>query len=160
MQKTGIKQLDEAQMLLFKEYKESGMNFLLIGFKEEKMFGAACAGSPLNIGAALAMQAHRDDRFETIIDIAKKGLEFIRKKEVKQMKKKDLSVSRCWLARDKDGDAALYRRKPTKYPEQGMWDDPTSTDLVFMPDNFLPLGINPKWEDEEPTEIEIRKPKE
>ena len=87
MQNTGIKQLDEAQMLLFKEYKESGMNFLLIGFKEEKMFGAACAGSPLNIGAALAMQAHIDDRFEDIIDIAQEGLKFIRKKKIKKIDK-------------------------------------------------------------------------
>ena len=87
MQNTGIKQLDEAQMLLFKEYKDSGMNFLLIGFKEEKMFGAACAGSPLNIGAALAMQAHIDDRFEDIIDIAQEGLKFIRKKKIKKMDK-------------------------------------------------------------------------
>ena len=86
MQKTGIKQLDEAQMLLFKEYKESGMNFLLIGFKEEKMFGAACAGSPLNIGAALAMQAHMDERFENIIDLAQQGLKFIRKKKIKKQK--------------------------------------------------------------------------
>ena len=89
MQKTGIKQLDEAQMLLFKEYKESGMNFLLIGFKEEKMFGASCAGSPLNIGAALAMQAHIDERFENIIDLAQDALKFIRKKEIKQMKKEE-----------------------------------------------------------------------
>ena len=89
MQKTGIKQLDEAQMLLLKENKDSGMNFLLIGFKEEKMFGAACAGSPLNIGAALAMQAHLDDRFEDIIDIAQEGLKFIRKMEIKQMKKEE-----------------------------------------------------------------------
>lgn len=89
MQKTGVKQLDEAQMLLFKEYEESGMNFLLIGFKEEKMFGAACAGSPLNIGAALAMQAHIDERFENIIDLAQEALKFIRKKEIKQMKKEE-----------------------------------------------------------------------
>lgn len=89
MKNTGIKQLDEAQSLLFKEYKESGMNFLLIGFKEEKMFGAACAGSPLNIGAALAMQAYRDDRFENIIDLAQDALKFIRKKEIKQMKKEE-----------------------------------------------------------------------
>ena len=89
MQKTGIKQLDEAQMLLFKEYKESGMNFLLIGFKEEKMFGAACAGSPLNIGTALAMQAHKDERFENIIDLAQQGLKFIRKMEIKQNKKEE-----------------------------------------------------------------------
>lgn len=87
MKKTGIKQLDEAQMLLFKEYKESGMNFLLIGFKEEKMFGAACAGSPLKIGAALAMQAHMDDRFEDIIDFAQAGLKFIRKKKIKEIEK-------------------------------------------------------------------------
>ena len=79
MQKTGIKQLDEAQMLLFKEYKDSGMNFLLIGFKEEKMFGAAYAGSPLSIGAALAMQAHIDDRFKDIIDFAQEGFKFIQK---------------------------------------------------------------------------------
>jgi hypothetical protein len=89
MQKTGIKQLDEAQMLLFKEYKESGMNFLLIGFKEEKMFGAACAGSPLKIGAALAMQAHMDERFENIIDLAQDALKYIRKKKIKEMKKEE-----------------------------------------------------------------------
>ena len=89
MQKTGIKQLDEAQMLLFKEYKESGINFLLIGFKEEKMFGAACAGSPLNIGSALAMQAYKDERFENIINIAQKALRYIRIMEIKQMKKVD-----------------------------------------------------------------------
>lgn len=89
MQKTGIKQLDEAQMLLFKEYKESGMNFLLIGFKEEKMFGASCAGSPLNIGTALAMQAYKDERFENIIDFAQQGLKFIRKMEIKQNKKEE-----------------------------------------------------------------------
>jgi hypothetical protein len=89
MQKTGIKQLDEAQMLLFKEYKESGMNFLLIGFKEEKMFGASCAGSPLNIGAALAMQAHMDERFENIIDLAQDALKYIRKKKIKDMKKEE-----------------------------------------------------------------------
>ena len=87
MQNTGIKQLDEAQMLLFKEYKDSGMNFLLIGFKEEKMFGAACAGSPLNIGAALAMQAHMDERFEDIIDLAQQGLKFIQKEKIKEMNK-------------------------------------------------------------------------
>ena len=81
--------MDEAQKLLLKEYKESGMNFLLIGFKEEKMFGAACAGSPLNIGSALAMQAYIDERFENIIDIAQEGLKFIRKKENKQMKKEE-----------------------------------------------------------------------
>lgn len=89
MQKTGIKQLDEAQMLLFKEYKESGMNFLLIGFKEEKMFGAACAGSPLNLGSALAMQAYKDERFENIINIAQKALRYIRIMEIKQKKKEE-----------------------------------------------------------------------
>ena len=87
MQKTCIKQLDEAQMLLFKEHKESGMNFLLIGFKEEKMFGAACAGSPLNLGSALAMQAYKDERFENIINIAQKALRYIRIMEIKQKKK-------------------------------------------------------------------------
>lgn len=89
MQKTGIKQLDEAQMLLFKEYKDSGMNFLLIGFKEEKMFGAACAGSPQNLGSALAMQAYKDERFEDIIYIAQKALRYIRIMEIKQMKKEE-----------------------------------------------------------------------
>lgn len=81
MQKTGIKQLDEAQMLLFKEYKDSGMNFLLIGFKEEKILGAAMSGSVLNVGAALGLMAHEDHRLETILDIASKGLEFLKKEE-------------------------------------------------------------------------------
>lgn len=89
MQNSGIKQLDEAVRLLSKEYKESGTNFLIIGFRQEKVFGAACAGSPLNIGSAMAMQAYIDERFENIIDIAQEGLKFIRKKEIKQMKKEE-----------------------------------------------------------------------
>ena len=80
MKSTGIKQLDEAQMLLKKEHDESGLQFLLIGFKEEKILGAAMSGSVLNVGAALGLMAHEDHRFETILDIASKRLEFLKKR--------------------------------------------------------------------------------
>ena len=87
MQKTGIKQLDEAQMLLFKEYKESGIQFLLVGYKDEKVLGAATCGKPLNVGAALALMAYQDDRFETILNIAQEGLQFMKNRH--KMKKEE-----------------------------------------------------------------------
>lgn len=82
------------------------------------------------------------------------------KKEV-VMAKKEMKLKR-WVVRDKDGDLTLYRNKPVKYPDWGFWDDRTSLGYAFIPDGFLPLDINPQWEDEEPTEIEmtIRRVKE
>ena len=76
------------------------------------------------------------------------------------MKKK--MFMKYWVVRDKDGDLTLYRNKPVKYPDIGYWDDRTSLWYAFLPEGFLPLDINPQWEDEEPTEIEmtIRRVKE
>lgn len=156
MKYSGIKRIDEAQSLLMQEAKENGMEFCLVVKAKDDKHGFVFKGDPLNIGATMALLSRDNEPLRESITLANRAMNLLGY----DIKKKDLSVSRCWLARDKDGDAALYRRKPTKYPEQGMWDDPKSTDFVFMPDNFLPLGINPKWEDEEPTEIEIRKPKE
>lgn len=70
------------------------------------------------------------------------------------MAKKEMKLKR-WVVRDADGDLTLYRNKPVKYPDIGYWDDRTSLWYAFIPDGFLPLDINPQWEDEEPTEIEM-----
>lgn len=156
MKTSRIKRIDEAQSLLMQEAKEKGMQFCLVVMTKENKVGLVFKGDPLNLGATMALLSRDNNPLKESIILANRAMNHLGY----DIKKKNLSVSKCWLARDKDGDAALYKRKPTKYPEQGMWDDPKSTDFVFMPDNFLPLGINPKWEDEEPTEIEIRKPKE
>lgn len=67
-----------------------------------------------------------------------------------------------WVVRDKDGDLTLYKNKPVKYPDLGWWNDRTSLGYAFIPEGSPPLDINPQWEDEEPTEIEmtIRRVKE
>jgi hypothetical protein len=82
------------------------------------------------------------------------------KKEV-VMAKKEMKLKR-WVVRDADGVLTLYRNKPVKYPDIGYWDDRASLWYAFIPDGFLPLDINPQWEDEEPIEIEmtIRRVKE
>lgn len=70
------------------------------------------------------------------------------------MAKKEMKLKR-WVVRDKDGVLTIYRNKPVKYPDLGWWDDNTSVWYAFIPDGFLPFDINPQWEDEEPTEIEM-----
>ena len=63
-------------------------------------------------------------------------------------------MRRCWVARDKAGDLTIFRNKPVK-EKYGCWIDKKYDWFVFIPDGFLPFGIEPEWEDEEPTEIEI-----
>jgi hypothetical protein len=61
---------------------------------------------------------------------------------------------KAWLARDKSNMLYLYLAdKP--YKGENLWH--TDSDYLFVPfpNEALPSGINPKWEDEEPTEIEI-----
>lgn len=86
--------------------------------------------------------------------VASNGATISKTKEEVVMVKKEMKLKR-WVVRDKDGDLTLYRNKPVKYPDIGYWDDRTSLWYAFLPDGFLPLDINPQWEDEEPTEIEM-----
>ena len=60
---------------------------------------------------------------------------------------------RAWVVRDKSGEIDLYLDQPVKAEYYPFWE----ADGTFMEilESDLPSGINPQWEDEEPTEIEI-----
>jgi len=62
---------------------------------------------------------------------------------------------RAWVARDKDNSLCLYNHKPYKTSIFGYkcWD--SAYDFFEISETDLPGGINPKWEDEEPIEIDI-----
>lgn len=60
-----------------------------------------------------------------------------------------------YIARDKDGDLYLFDARPIKINEYGHW-QPTKTRLDWLKldsSQFPEL----KWEDEEPTEVELVK---
>lgn len=59
---------------------------------------------------------------------------------------------RFWVVRDKDGDLWLTDEKPDGKLET-IWCIGLSDCLVKMPKELFPTV---KWEDEEPTEIEIK----
>lgn len=62
-----------------------------------------------------------------------------------------------WIARDCNGELRIYRTKPTKYPDMGVWisldvigvfiDKCKATDILFS---------NVKWSDEEPRELVLK----
>ena len=64
-------------------------------------------------------------------------------------------MRRCWVVRHEDGEAEIFQNKPFKVPAGGYWADISDYWSIPVPEGFLPFGIEPKWEDEEPTEIEI-----
>lgn len=57
---------------------------------------------------------------------------------------------KIWIARDNSGAVYLHTRKPHK--NVGKW---WSDDYALVFDENLPIGCNPKWEDEEPIEINV-----
>lgn len=59
-----------------------------------------------------------------------------------------------WLARDKDGDLWLFKKKPQKQ-KAGFWSVGAITDVILQ----LPKQTfsEVKWEDPEPTEIILKK---
>lgn len=59
---------------------------------------------------------------------------------------------RQWYARDKNGDVYLYPTKPYKH---GNFWIAERMSFMYIPDNKLPEGINPQWEDEEPVELKV-----
>lgn len=64
-------------------------------------------------------------------------------------------MRRCWVVKDKYGEFEIHRSKPVKDVEAGCWWSKNNDWYFCIPEGFLPLGIYPQWEDEEPTEIEI-----
>lgn len=71
------------------------------------------------------------------------------------MEKKITSTSTAWIARDRDECLGLFTAKPKKkndtweiIPYEGVWS--------IIPDEmFSNISSQVKWEDEEPTEIEL-----
>lgn len=64
-------------------------------------------------------------------------------------------MRRCWLVKHKDGELEIFQDKPFKFPTGGLWVNNSNYWSIPVPEGFIPFGIEPKWEDEEPTEIEI-----
>ena len=61
-----------------------------------------------------------------------------------------------WVARDKDGELAIYNGKPVKNIEGGIWVPPCITDeFIDLGDTGNWFCPDVKWEDEEPTEMFI-----
>lgn len=58
----------------------------------------------------------------------------------------------AWIARDEDGQIFVYSNKPEK--EDNIW---VNSDFCFLiNESELSEGINPKWEDDEPTKVKLK----
>ena len=55
-----------------------------------------------------------------------------------------------WLARDKDGDLAMYMKKPYKDERAEQW--ALGGQWVLLHDNWFP---EVQWSDEEPTKVKL-----
>lgn len=61
---------------------------------------------------------------------------------------------KAWIVRDEDQKVSMFfGEKPVK-KDWGFWDNMTA-DYIEIPEEKLPEGINPRWEDEEPIELDI-----
>lgn len=59
---------------------------------------------------------------------------------------------KAWVARDKDGDIYMYN---TLAPEKNGYYWVCQYGYLKLTEDQLPEGCNPKWEDEEPVEVEL-----
>jgi hypothetical protein len=59
-----------------------------------------------------------------------------------------------YAARDRDGDLYLYKKKPVKYSESWQLCSDNPHDFYKLDSSLFP---EVKWEDEEPTEVELVK---
>ena len=59
-----------------------------------------------------------------------------------------------YVARDRDGDLYLYKKQPVKYSESWQLSSDNPHDFYKIDSSLLP---EVKWEDEEPTEVELVK---
>lgn len=64
-------------------------------------------------------------------------------------------MRRCWVVKHKDGEVEIFQNKPFKVPAGGFWADNSNYWSIYVPEGFLPIGVDPQWEDEEPMEIEL-----
>ena len=62
---------------------------------------------------------------------------------------------RAWIARDIDGEVCLYENKPIKTDFQWMTGDEFGRYFPVL-ESDLSEGINPKWEDDEPIEVNLK----
>lgn len=62
-------------------------------------------------------------------------------------------MRRCWIVKHMDGEVEIFQNKPFKVPAGGFWAGKYW--YIYVPEEFLPIGVDPQWEDEEPMEIEI-----
>lgn len=71
------------------------------------------------------------------------------------LKRKEINM---YIARDKDGTLCVFFNKPVKIDDRGYW-QPTkvSLDCIKIDSSLFP---EVKWEDEEPTEVELVKKEE
>lgn len=72
---------------------------------------------------------------------------------MKNLKMKQQSALKAWVARDKDGMLYLYTFKPRK--SQSKWLPNIRFDLIEFIELSRESFPEVKWEDEEPTEIEL-----
>lgn len=65
---------------------------------------------------------------------------------------------KAWTTRDADGVVFVnINVKPEKLKPAGIWTaDNGEEDYIRISDSDLPEGVNPKWSDVEPTEIELK----
>lgn len=62
---------------------------------------------------------------------------------------------KAWITRDKDDRVYFYyKNKPSKCIDSELWQNGGLFSLI--PDEDIPDGINPKWEDDEPIEVELK----
>lgn len=59
-----------------------------------------------------------------------------------------------YVARDRDGDLYLYKKQPVKYSESWQLSSDNPHDFYKIDSSLFP---EVKWEDEEPTEVELVK---
>ena len=85
MEKSGIKRIDEAQMLLEEESKESGMEFFLVvcGSKFENM-GIGLVGVPNRLATVCAAYAQTDEVVKSFVDGLNKAVECMKDFPLKQ----------------------------------------------------------------------------
>jgi len=61
---------------------------------------------------------------------------------------------KAWIAKDKNGQISAYNFKPIKI--QDMWVCRWGVCSLPIKEKYLPEGVNPQWEDEEPIEVELK----
>ena len=62
----------------------------------------------------------------------------------------EYKINEMWLARDKDGDLAMYESKPFKDKRIEYWT--LGGQWAFLPEDWFP---EVQWSDEEPTKVKL-----